>query len=172
MAEQAQFELSEEQKQMVLEIFSKNNEPELSVITKAIFQNESLDGKTKEARAIKIFCKDNNLKFKTKTIILKGLLDLTDEQITYIDNNFRVRSALEIAKELFNNDSLTNLSQEYRTVNAKIEEIKNSLKTEKQNNKDEFEIISVSYNPEELVKAEYKPPKTLKQTIIIITKKK
>lgn len=166
MAEQSQFELSDSHKEKILKIFSENVEPELSFVVKSVFENDSLDGKTKEARAIKSFCNANSLKFKTRTIILKGLLDLSDEQIIYINNNFRIKSALEIAKELFNNDSLTNLSQEYRTVNAKIDEIKESIKNDSLAvTKDNFEVINVNYNPEELVVAEYRPPKTLKQTI-------
>jgi hypothetical protein len=167
MAESAQFELSEDHKKKILDFFSAALEPELSNLVKSVFENDELDGKTKEARAIKAFCKERGLKFKTRTIVLKGLLDLTDEQLTYINNNFRVKSALEIAKDLFNNDSLTNLSQEYRTVNSKIEEIKNFLKKEAETgtNKAELEIININYNPEELVSSEYKPPKTLKQTI-------
>lgn len=167
MADQLQFELSEEHRQKVLEIFANNSEPELSAIVRSVFENDSLDGKTKEARAVKAFCKEQNLKFKTRTVILKGLLDLTEEQIVYINNNFRVKSALEIAKDLFNNDALTNLSQEYRTVNSKIEEIKDSIKKDAESNinKSEIEIININYNPEELVQSEYKPPKTLKQTI-------
>jgi hypothetical protein len=166
MADQMQFELSDIQKQKIEELFSGQNEPELSFITKAVFENEALDGKTKEARAIKAFCNERGLKFKTRTIILKGLIELKDDQITYINNNFRVKSALEIAKELFNNDELTNLSQEYRTVNTKIEEIKETIKKENlPQPKNELEIVSINYNPEELIDSEYKPPKTLKQTI-------
>jgi len=166
MAEQAQFELSDIQKQKIEELFSGQKDLELSFITKTIFENESLDGKTKEARAIKAFCNERGFKFKTRTVILKGLLELADDQIIYINNNFRIKSALEIAKELFNNDELTNLSQEYRTVNAKIEEIKENIKKENvPQQKNELEVISINYNPEELIDSEYKPPKTLKQTI-------
>jgi len=166
MSDSVQFELSENHKKKILDFFSVGLEPELSSIVKSVFENSELDGKTKEARAIKAFCKEQGLKFKTRTIVLKGLLDLTDEQIIYINNNFRVKSALEIAKEIFNNDNLTNLSQEYRTINSKIEEIKENIK--KQNVpqiKEELEIVSINYNPEELIDSEYKPPKTLKQTI-------
>lgn len=166
MAEQVQFELSDIQKQKTEELFSSQNEPELSFVTRTVFENELLDGKTKEARAIKAFCNERGLKFKTRTVILKGLLELADDQIIYINNNFRVKSALEIAKELFNNDELTNLSQEYRTVNTKIEEIKETIKKENlPQPKNELEIVSINYNPEELIDSEYKPPKTLKQTI-------
>jgi len=166
MAEHVQFELSEIQKQKIEELFSKNNAPELSFITKTVFENELLDGKTKEARAIKAFCNDRGLKFKTKTIVLKGLIELKDDQVTYINNNFRVKSALEIAKELFNNDELTNLSQEYRTVNTKIEEIREAIKKDNIiQPKDELEIVSITYDPEDIVRSEYRPPKTLKQTI-------
>jgi hypothetical protein len=166
MSDQAQFELSEGHKKKVLDFFAIDLEPELSNLVKAVFENESLDGKTKEARAIKSFCKERGLKFKTRTVILKGLLQLTEDQIIYINNNFRIKSALEIAKELFNNDNLTNLSQEYRTVNSKIEEIKEAIKKDNLTpQKDELEIVNINYNPEELIQSEYKPPKTLKQTI-------
>lgn len=166
MADQVQFELSEEHKKKVLDFFSIDLEPELSKLVKAVFENNDLDGKTKEARAIKAFCNEQGLKFKTRTVILKGLLDLTDDQIIYINNNFRVKSSLEMTKELFNNDDLTNLSQEYRTVNARVEEIKETIKKDNIiQTKDELEIVNINYNPEELVQSEYKPPKTLKQTI-------
>lgn len=166
MADQGQFELSKEHKKKVLDFFSIDLEPELSNLVRSVFENDNLDGKTKEARAIKAFCKEQGLKFKTRTVVLKGLIDLTEEQMIFINNNFRVKSALEMAKELFNNDDLTNLSQEYRTVNAKIEEIKETIKKDNTiQTKEELEIININYNPEELVQSEYKPPKTLKQTI-------
>jgi len=164
MSEEKELLLSEEQKEQIVDFFSNNQDPELSDIARKVFKNETLDGKTKEARLIKAFCKQNDLYFKTKTIVLKGLIDLNESQVTFIENNFRVRGVLEITKELFNDDSLTNLSQEYRTVSAKIDEIKASL-IEPARPKDGFEIISVSYDPEELIKSEYKPPRTLKQTV-------
>lgn len=166
MADQSQFELSEEHKKKVLDFFSIDLEPELSKLVKNVFENNELDGKTKEARAIKAFCNEQGLKFKTRTIVLKGLLDLTEEQVIYINNNFRVKSSLEIAKELFNNDELTNLSQEYRTVNSKIEQIKEAIKKDNVSQpKDELQVVSISYDPEDIVRSEYRPPKTLKQTI-------
>ena len=171
MSDSVNFELSEEHKKKVLDFFSIDLEPELSNIVKSVFENDALDGKTKEARAIKAFCKESGLKFKTRTVILKGFISLAEEQIIYIKNNFRVKSALEIARELFNNDDLTNLSQEYRTINAKIEEIKDAIKKDNvPQPKDELEIVNINYNPEELIDSEYKPPKTLKQTIERVNK--
>lgn len=169
MLQKNNFELTEENKKKIIELFSEAPNPELSFITRKVFNNEALDGKTKEARAIKSFCQEQSLKFQTKTIVLKGLLELDDEQIVYINNNFRVKSALDITKELFGDDGLTNLSQEYRTINAQIKIIKNELKKERINKSEsdlgEIDVISIGYNPEELVKGEYKPPKTLRQTI-------
>lgn len=157
--------LTEEQISKIREIFSNEEAPELAVLTQRVFGDDKLTGKTREGRAIKEFCKDNNLEFKTKTIVLKGLLPLNEEQMTFIKNNFRVKTALEMARELYANDSITNFNQEYRTVLSHVELIKADLEVDS-----EPKTIKIGYDPEELVADEYKPPKTVKQTIERINK--
>ena len=55
--------LSEDQKNKILEIFENN--PNILNITKIIFEDDSLDGRSKEGRAVTKFLAENGLKAKT-----------------------------------------------------------------------------------------------------------
>ncbi len=167
---QTELKLTEEQIKILEDMYLEGECPNLKDMVIKVFGDSNLDGKTKEGRLLRKYCKDNNLKFKSNTVVLKGLIELSKQQIRFIENNFRVKTPLEIAREMFSNEELTNLSQEYRTVNAKVTEITDEIKEKnkaagKDAKKDEFTVINVSYDPEQIVAGEYKPPKTLKQTV-------
>lgn len=161
--------LTEKNKQDILDYFKSHDDADLTNLTCLIFNDERLRGQTKQARAVKDFCKENNLPIRVRTVVLKGALPLTESQIQFIENNFRVKTAVEIARELYDNPKITNFNQEYITVNNKIEEIKAKLVQTAESSKTSdgisFKTLSIGYDPEQVVTEEYKSPRTLKQTI-------
>ena len=52
-------ELTQEQKNQIQEEFARN--PDLKHITQTVFENDSLDGRSKEGRAVRSFLINNNL---------------------------------------------------------------------------------------------------------------
>ena len=55
--------LTEEQKQQIEELFKSN--PDLREITQKVFGDESLDGRSKQRRAVSAFLIKSDLTFKT-----------------------------------------------------------------------------------------------------------
>lgn len=107
-------ELTEKQKTEIIEEFNKN--PNIIDITKKVFNNESLDGRSKEGRAVLKFLAKNGLKAQTTKHKKVESIELTDEQKQIIEErNEDDWNSLQIAKELFGNN-VKKLSKEQRTV--------------------------------------------------------
>jgi hypothetical protein len=75
--------LTEDQKNMILEIFEKD--PNILNITKIVFKDESLDGRSKEGRAVTKFLATNGLKAKTTKREKSKKIDLTEDQLEEIE---------------------------------------------------------------------------------------
>ena len=159
-----EFQLTQEQNEKIQKHFGLLEKPDLATITRDIFQDNTLTGKTKEGRAVKKFCQENNLQFSVRTVILKGVLPMTPEQILIIQNNYRVTTPLKLTRQVFGDDTLTNLSQEYRTIEAYLETLEKE-KTKLVLKEGEGKIIEVGYDREEITEEDYKSPSTTKQTI-------
>ena len=111
-------DLTEEQKAKILQEFEKN--PNIIDITKIVFGDDSLDGRSKEGRSVTKFLAQNGLKVKTTKHQKVESIELTDEQKNIIEErNNDDWSSLQIAKELFGND-VKNLSKEQRTVHEYV----------------------------------------------------
>ena len=107
-------DLTEEQKEKILKEFNKN--PNIIDITKIVFDNDSLDGRSKEGRSVTKFLAENGLKAQTTKHKKVEYINLTDEQKKIIEERHAdTWSSLQIAKELFGND-VKKLSKEQRTV--------------------------------------------------------
>lgn len=151
-----QIELTEEQKEIILNRWNQDNEnpPSLKELTSLCF-GDDVDTRSVYGRAIRKFLSTRKLKAKVTSVYeKKGDLELTEEQREYIANNASTMNALEMAKVLFNNLNLTNLNQEVRTV-------ANHLKTLPTNIFQDMEQI-----PDE----EYKPPKTIEHAKVRVNK--
>jgi len=111
-------ELTEDQKAQILEEFQKN--PNIIDITKIVFNDDSLDGRSKEGRAVTRYLAENGLKAQTTKHKKVESIELTQEQENIIEQRLDAGwSSLQIAKELFGN-SVKNLSKEQRTVHEYI----------------------------------------------------
>lgn len=141
------FVLSEEQQLKLLQEWNSRpqNPPSLSELVKLAFNRGDLDGRSKEGKAVKQFLASRQIKpKKSHEYQAKGLLDLTQEQKEYVSNNCSTMTGLEISKILFKNESLTNLSQETRSV---LEYIKNIPTNIKFNNSENENASTEEYRP-------------------------
>ena len=123
--------LSEEQKLKLLQEWNSrpNNPPSLSELVKLAFERDDLDGRSKEGKAVKSFLASRQIKpKKSHEYEAKGLIDLNEEQKEYISNNCNTMTGLEMAKILFKNEALTNLSQETRSVLEYMKNIPANIK--------------------------------------------
>ncbi len=111
--------LSQEQKDAIVNLWNSrtDNPPTLKELVQIAFPNiKDVDTRTKEGKLVKAFIASLRLKALPGYVIRKGLIPLNEHQKEYIENNCGNMSAVEIAKVLFNNVKLNNLSQEARTV--------------------------------------------------------
>lgn len=107
-------DLTNEQKEKILNEFKKD--PNIINITKKVFDNDQLDGRSKEGRSVTKFLAENGLKAQTTKHLKVEAIDLTDEQKSIIEERHGDGwSSLQIAKELFGNN-VKKLSKEQRTV--------------------------------------------------------
>ena len=139
--------LTEEQKLKLLKEWNDrpSNPPSLAELVKIAFDRNDLDGRSKEGKAVKQFLASRQIKpKKSHEYEAKGLLELTIEQKEYISNNCHTMTGLEMSKVLFKNESLTNLSQETRSI---LEYMKNIPSNIKFNNTENENTLTEGYKP-------------------------
>jgi len=119
--------LSEEQKENILKEWNDrpSDPPSLLELIKIAYPGDpKLDGRTKQGKAVKAFLATRQIRARASHEYKhKGVLDLTSEQKEFIDNNVQMMSAVEMARVLFKNETISNLNQETRTVNDYIKSL-------------------------------------------------
>ena len=109
-------DLSEEQKEKILQEFQKD--PSIINITKIVFNNNDLDGRSKEGRSVIKFLAENGLKIQTtkheKAKEINLNVDQVEEVISMAEKGMNTS---EIADVLFKK-RVKRLSNEWRAVNA------------------------------------------------------
>lgn len=137
--------LTQEQELKLLQEWNSrpSNPPSLSELVRLAFGRDDLDGRSKEGKAVKHFLASRQIKpKKSHEYSPKGLIELTDEQKEYISNNCHTMTGLEIAKTLFKNQALTNLSQETRSI---LDHMKNIPSNIRYNNTETQNIATEEY---------------------------
>ena len=115
-------ELTEEQKNFLRDNASEI--PDLIDLTKQCFGDDSLDGRSKEGRAVRKFLVENSIEFKTTGRIPAEVIEFTSEQKDFIIQQAEEGlSSLEIAKIVFPSRIIRPLSAEQRAVLAEIREV-------------------------------------------------
>ncbi len=113
------------------------------------------DGRSKYGRAVKGILIEKGLQaHASHQYQPKEKIKLSDENREFIDNNYRMMSFVEIARLLFDDPNLSNLSPEARAVQDYIQ----SLNPEE------------GFQAGEIPQEEYKPPKTLERAISKVNK--
>ncbi len=111
--------LTEEQKEFLRENASRI--PNLIDLTRECFKSDSLDGRSKEGRAVRKFLVENSIDFRTTSRQPTENIEFTREQREFIlqqaENGL---SSLEIARIIFADRRVTPLSTEQRAVLSEI----------------------------------------------------
>ena len=107
--------LNDEQKQFLKDNFKET--PNLSDLTRSLFGDESLDGRTKEGRAVREFLAEASLKYETTKWDKVDDIDLTDEQVEFAKAQAKNGlSAFQISELLFPSSSVKRFSKEHLSV--------------------------------------------------------
>jgi hypothetical protein len=115
-------ELSEQQKNFVKE--NANKIKNLIDLTKQCFEDDTLDGRSKQGRAVRKYLVENCIDYKTTGRELVEAIELTQQQKDFIlEQAEQGLSSLEIAKIIFADKQVKPLSNEQRTVLSYIREI-------------------------------------------------
>jgi hypothetical protein len=108
-------DLTDEQKQLTLDMF--NNDPNIINITKKVFEDDLLDGRSKEGRAVSKFLAKNGLKAQTTKRPKSDDVTLSEDQVEKIlEMEVEGFNTSQIADVLFNKE-VKRLSNEWRAVN-------------------------------------------------------
>ena len=107
--------LTDQQKDFALEMFQ--DDPNIINITKKVFEDDSLDGRSKEGRAVSKFLAENGLRAKTTKRPKSDNVTLSEEQIDKVlEMESEGFNTSQIADVLFNKE-VKRLSNEWRAVN-------------------------------------------------------
>ena len=127
-------ELTKEHKEFIDNNFHKI--PDLIELTRAVFKDGTIDGRSKEGRAVRKYLVDNNVKYKTtEKQKVKPIM------VRYSDDGM---SSFQIAQVLFTDREIKNLGIEQRTVHGYLKAVK------KQRRKDSREIASTYSPPDDI----------------------
>jgi len=125
------------------------------VLIRKMFNNESLDPRYAEGRAVKMYLSSQGKK-PVKNFSEKSI-DLSDEQKEFINNNIAHQTAYSIAQVVWKNPSLSPKSFQFKAV---VEYIKSNPELD-------YILKNKDGNYEE-IEGEYKSPNTLRQMCEIV----
>ena len=151
--------LNDEQQALIIKTWNdkKENPPSLQELTQIVFPEiPNIDGRSVYGKAVKKFLASRDLKVKTKSEYTpKDRVEFTQEQKDFLTNNATMMTPVDLARSLFNNYTLSNLSIESRSV----EEYLNTLPKQ---------IRAVQTEEEQ--QGDYKPPKNQERAMVRVNK--
>lgn len=126
------FQLSEEHKGRILEEYEKT--ADIMTITRNVFENQELDGRSYQGRAVKKFLAENGKQHSTVVKEAESKLrELTPEQKQFLlsDNIESGITALDATRLCFKDRSIVSLSVEHRMVMDFLNEFRTDLKEDR-----------------------------------------
>ena len=151
--------LNEDQQALIINTWNekKENPPSLQELTQLVFPEiPNIDGRSLYGKAVKKFLASRDLKVKTKSEYTpKDRTEFTQEQKDFLTNNANLMTPVDLARSLFNNYTLSNLSIESRSV----EEYLNTLPKQVR-----------AVQTEEEQQGDYKPPKNQERAMVRVNK--
>jgi len=144
--------LTEEHKKFIEENFHKI--PNLIELTKAVFKDGTIDGRSKQGRAVREYLASKDMKYKTtrheevKPIVLSG------EHKEFIHNYSQDgMSSFQIAQLLFPENTVKKLGREQRAVGNYLEAVKRQQREERRE-----------------ARAKYDPPETFSNCVKLVNR--
>ena len=151
--------LNEDQQNLIINTWNekKENPPSLQELTQLVFPEiPNIDGRSLYGKAVKKFLASRDLKVKTKSEYTpKDRTEFTQEQKDFITNNAAMMTAVDLARSLFNNYTLSNLSIESRSVDEYLNTLPKQVR---------------AVQTEEEQQGEYKPPKNQERAMVRVNK--
>ena len=118
--------LTEEQQKFITDNYLLISD--LIELTRRTFNNDELDGRTKEGRAVREFLVENKLEYNTTKKEKREDIEFAQEQKEFIIQYAKEgMSAYEISKIIFPSINITNLTKEVTEVAKFIEEVDQKL---------------------------------------------
>jgi hypothetical protein len=115
-------DLNDKQKTFLRENAGKVQD--LILLTRQCFEDETLDGRSRQGRAVRKFLTENAIDYKTTSRPPAEAIEFTSEQIEFIlDQAKDGLSSLQIAQIVFPDKQVRPLSAEQRAVLAQIREV-------------------------------------------------
>ena len=151
--------LNEDQKALIINTWNekKENPPSLQELTQLVFPEiPNIDGRSLYGKAVKKFLASRDLKVKTKSEYTpKDRTEFTQEQKDFLTNNANLMTPVDLARSLFNNYTLSNLSIESRSVDEYLNTLPKQVR---------------AVQTEEEQQGEYKPPKNQERAMVRVNK--
>ena len=115
-------DLSPDQKLFIDEHFSQT--PDLIELTRAAFMDDSLDGRTKEGRAVRKYLSEKDMDYRTTKVEKVKAVHLSEEQQEFVEEYAADdMNAYRIAQIIFPDKNLTPLSKETLVIADHIKEV-------------------------------------------------
>jgi hypothetical protein len=100
---------------------NKDSTPDLIELTRSVFMDDSLDGRTKEGRAVRAYLAEIGADYNTTKHDRVESVDLTKDHKEFIKNNcFVGLSSVRLAQLAFKDESIKSLSTHHRAVNEYV----------------------------------------------------
>jgi hypothetical protein len=176
--EDKKIELTQDQQGLIRKAFENGASPNLSELTRLVFNNDIIDGRSKEGRAIKEYISEFNIgKVRVNVIQKVEPYILSEEQKEKIKSTFKDAgfTTLIFTRKLFENDSISALHQEHRAVHEYVKFLNDQEDRKSLRVSDTGEFESIVYSPSNMKRPEtaseqYRPPATMIQVIARINK--
>jgi hypothetical protein len=171
--------LTPEQELIVRDAFQDGATPNLSELTQKVFKNPSIDGRSKEGRAIKEYISEFQIG-KVRVNVIKKMepYALSDEQKEKIKEEYKKDgfTTLIFTRNLLNDQTISALHLEHRAVSEYVKSLhdQDDKKSLRISDSGEFETInyepSSNFRRSEAPTEQYRPPATMVQVIARINK--
>lgn len=130
--------LTKEQKSFIDENFQRI--PNLIELTRAVFKDGSIDGRSKQGRAVRAYLASRDIKYKTTKHEEVQPVVLSEEQKEFIHNySSDGMSSFQIAQVLFPDGNVKKLGREHRTVGNFLKAFKQKERQEKRETKANYD---------------------------------
>jgi hypothetical protein len=171
--------LTPEQELIVRDAFQDGATPNLSELTQKVFKNPSIDGRSKEGRAIKEYISEFQIG-KVRVNVIKKMepYALSEEQKEKIKEEYKKDgfTTLIFTRNLLNDQTISALHLEHRAVSEYVKSLhdQDDKKSLRISDSGEFETInyepSSNFRRSEPPTEQYRPPATIVQVIARINK--